>query len=255
MPGRASASRRVRVYILQKNFSYVKINLTLFLLVLLQGMSKPKKPTAVVFLRVSTKSQDTTRQRNELMDEARKREWEVLEVIEEKISGTADEEDRDGLSRMRELAESGAITKVMVHEVSRLGRLNSVTHKFVEDMTDAGVSIYWHAQGVETILPSGKQNTVATVLLALLAELARVELETLKERIVSGLENARASGKILGRPKGTSEGSAAFLTRNKDAVTIIRKHGNLSFQQLSKLTGKSKGTVVKIRRILEGGAE
>ena len=56
---------------------------------------------------------------------------------------------------MEELAAAGKIRKVLVHEISRLGRRNSVTHKFVETLENHGVSLYWHAQGIETLLPSG----------------------------------------------------------------------------------------------------
>ncbi len=41
-------------------------------------------------------------------------------------------------------------------------------------------------------------------MLALLAEMARNESETLRERIKSGLALARSRGVILGRPKDTN---------------------------------------------------
>ena len=46
-----------------------------------------------------------------------------------------------------------------------------------------GVSLYWHAQGIETLLPSGKRNPSAAIILAVLAEMARAETDTLRERI------------------------------------------------------------------------
>jgi DNA invertase Pin-like site-specific DNA recombinase len=42
------------------------------------------------------------------------------------------------------------------------------------------------------------------MMLALLAEMARNELETLRERIKSGLALARKRGVLLGRRKGTT---------------------------------------------------
>jgi hypothetical protein len=44
-------------------------------------------------------------------------------------------------------------------------------------MRKCGVSLYWHAQSVETLLPSGKRNPAAGIMLALLAEMARGESE------------------------------------------------------------------------------
>ncbi len=48
---------------------------------------------------------------------------------------------------------------------------------FVERLEDYGVSLYWHAQGLETLLPNGKRNPGAGIMLALLAEMARAEVE------------------------------------------------------------------------------
>ena len=79
----------------------------------------------------------------------------------------------------------------LVHEISRLARRNSVAHRFVETLEECGVSLYWHAQGIETLLPNGKRNPAAGIMLALLAEMARNQTETLRERINSGLAEAR----------------------------------------------------------------
>ncbi|HAL70791.1 MAG TPA: hypothetical protein DCP71_03360 [Verrucomicrobiales bacterium] len=62
---------------------------------------------------------------------------------------------------------------MLEHEVSRLARKNSIVHRFVESLEEKGVSLYWHAQGVETLLDNGKRNPAASIMLALLAEMAR----------------------------------------------------------------------------------
>jgi hypothetical protein len=50
-----------------------------------------------------------------------------------------------------ELVEAGTIEKVLVHEVSRLARRNSVAHEFIEFLEAHGVSLYWHSQAIETL--------------------------------------------------------------------------------------------------------
>lgn len=60
-----------------------------------------------------------------------------------------------------------------------------------------GVSLYWHAQRIETLLPSGRRNPAASIMFSLLAEMARNERETLVERIKSGLAEARRKGHRL----------------------------------------------------------
>src|SRR6266403_1667466 len=131
------------------------------------------------------------------------------------ISGTANGDERHGLKRAETLAIEGKVKKVLVHEISRLARRNSVAHHFVETLEECGVSLYWHAQGIETLLPNGKRNPAAGIMLALLAEMARSEIETLRERIKSGLAQARRKGVKLGRPKGTTLDRPTFLRKHK----------------------------------------
>src|SRR5438477_3835665 len=143
-------------------------------------MKKPQIPVAIL-VRVSTAKQDTARQISELRQYADGKGYDVIEVCQETISGGAEDHERDGLRRAEQLAREGKIKKVLVHEISRIARKNSVAHRFVETLEDYGVSLYWHAQGVETLLPNGKRNPAAGIMLALLAEIARNESETLRD--------------------------------------------------------------------------
>ena len=83
---------------------------------------------------------------------------------------------------------------------------------------------------------------------ALLSEMARNELETLKARIHSGLDEARRSGKTLARPKGTTLAPSALLTKHKDVVK--RLNAGHSVRDTVKLTGKSQSTVQRVKKIL-----
>ena len=162
-------------------------------------ITKQHVPVAVL-VRVSTSKQETARQLHELSNYAVAKGYTVIEVCSETISGDSDGDQRQGLQRVEELAIAGKIRKVLVHEISRVARRNSVAHQFVETLETFGVSLYWHAQSIETLLPNGKRNPAAGIMLALLAEMARAELETLRARILSGLADARRRGQKLGRP-------------------------------------------------------
>ncbi len=206
-----------------------------------------KIPVAIL-VRVSTNRQETGRQISDLMEHAARKGYNVVEICRETISGRADENERQGLTRAKELATSGAIKKVLVHEVSRLARKSSIVHKFVETLEECGVSLYWHAQGFETLLESGKRNPSAAIMLAILAETARSEIETLVERIKSGLAEARRKGKVLGRPKGSIMQSAAFLERHRDIVRQLR--AGQSIRNCAKITGKGNSTVQRVKLAL-----
>jgi DNA invertase Pin-like site-specific DNA recombinase len=210
-------------------------------------MGKSKTPVAIL-VRVSTVKQETARQVSELRAYADSKNYDVVAVCHETISGSADNGERHGLRRAEELARAGKIKKVLVHEISRLARRNSVVHQFVETLEEFGVSLYWHAQGVETLLPNGKRNPAAGIMLALLAEMARNETETLRERINSGLAEARRNGVKLGRPKGTNLNRGAFLQRHRDICRKL-KAGH-SVRNSAKITGKGVSTVQRVKLAL-----
>ncbi len=69
-------------------------------------------------------------------------------------------------------------------------------------LTEHGVSLYWHQQGIETLLANGKRNLAAGLIFALLSEMARAERETLSERVRSGLQAARRNGGKAGETSG-----------------------------------------------------
>lgn len=204
-------------------------------------------PVAIL-VRVSTDRQANARQVADLQAVATAKGWEVVEVIEETVTGRAGKADRPGLARIEELVAAGMIRKVMVHEVSRLSRRPAVVHAFVEGLEAAGVSLYWHAQGIETMLANGKRNPAAAIMLALLAEMARAETDTLRERINSGLDEARRKGVKLGRPGGLVKGADAMLTDHADIVRLLKK--GYSVRNVAAIVEKSTSTVAKVKKLI-----
>lgn len=210
-------------------------------------MREAKLPVAIL-VRVSTNKQETSRQISELESHAASKGYEVVVTEKETISGRATDEERSGLRNVEELARSGRIKKVLVHEVSRLARKNSVVHRFVETLEEYKVSLYWHAQGVETLLTNGKRNPAAGIMLALLAEVARSEVETLTERIRSGLAEAKRKGVTLGRPKGTTLNPKALLQKHKDIVRLLK--AGQSVRNAAKISGKGASTVQRVKDVM-----
>ena len=206
-----------------------------------------KTPVAIL-IRVSTSKQETARQLTELTDYAAARGYSVVEVCKETITGDAASDDRQSLKRVEQLAEAGKIRKVLVHEVSRIARRNSVTHRFVEKLEQHGVSLYWHSQSIETLLPNGKRNPAAGIMLALLAEMARSELELLRARIASGLAEARRQGKKLGRPVGSVLTRAELLQKHRDVVRLLKS--GQSIRNAAKLAGRGISTVQRVQALM-----
>ncbi len=206
---------------------------------------------AVIFVRVSKKEQDYQRQVEDLRAVARSQAVQVVaeiaDEIAEKMSGARRNQEREGIQQLLGLSRRGAIQKVLVSEVSRLGRFTVEVLQMVEELTQLGVSIYVQNFGLET-LKNGKRNPVAQFLFTLLAEFARLERETLRERILSGLDEARRQGIKIGRPAGTTEEKAAFL--KKYAAVARQLRAGLSVRKTAKLCAVAINTVRKVKTFL-----
>jgi len=103
-------------------------------------------------------------------------------------------------------------------------------------------------QGIETLLANGKRNPASGIMLALLAEMARSEVELLRERINSGLDEARRKGVKLGRPEGTTLDREVFLQKHKEIVRLLK--AGQSVRNAAKIASKGISTVQRVKRVL-----
>ena len=212
-------------------------------------MNNVNIPVAIL-VRVSSRRQDSDRQISELKDYADSKGYSVVSVLEETISGKASEDQRQGLHDCIELARSGRIRKVLVHEISRIARRSSIAHKFVETLEENGVSVYWHSQGIETLMDSGKRNPTAAIMMAVLAEVSRNEVETLRERILSGLDSARRRGVKLGRKLGTTIPPTDLVKKHSDVARLLRQ--GHSIRNTAKISGHAPSTIQRIKGAMRG---
>ena len=204
-----------------------------------------------IFARVSTSDgrQDNTRQTSELAALCARNNWQVVETIAEEISGSKSRQDRPGLKRLIELAGSGKINKVAISEISRLGRNVSDGIGVIDQLTKAGVSIFIANIGMETLLSDGRPNFMFKPIILTLMGFAEMEREQLRERVKSGLENARRKGKQLGRPEGSSKSDQDLL---KQYPAVIRQlKADRSIRETAKLCDVAPATVQKIKKALE----
>ena len=96
----------------------------------------------VIFGRVSTLIQDYDRQVNELTAICTQRGWSVRSVFTEKISGAKKNAERKELSRMIEYIKAQHIDKVLVTELSRLGRDTLQVLQVIETLNNMKVSLF-----------------------------------------------------------------------------------------------------------------
>ena len=198
-----------------------------------------------IFARVSTTDrQTTTRQVNDLRDLCANQSWTVAHVITEHGSGAKTNDAREGVQQLFDLATRRAVQKVVITEISRIGRNVSESVQIIDRLTAAGVSLYIQNIGMETLLADGRPNFMFKPILLTLVGFAEMERELLRERIRSGLDTARRNGKKLGRPEGKTETTADILAKYPKVVKELR--AGTSVRKAAKICDVSANTVQKV---------
>ena len=178
------------------------------------------------YSRVSTRHHDQKPeiQVNELRRYCYARDWKIThEIIDHHTGGT---DDRPGLKKLLDLVRTREVDAVVVLKLDRLFR--SLKHLLtqLEEFDALGVKFVAVKDAVDWTTPSGR------LFLQVLGSLAEFERGLLRERTMMGLDHARASGKILGRPK----------IHDDEAIRKLRRNG-LSYVAIQKRLSISKGAV------------
>lgn len=148
-----------------------------------------------IYTRVSTDEQDNERQVRELEDYARRCGYDVVETVVEVASGARN--DRKGRAKVMQLARTRCIKAILVSELSRWGRSTEDLLHTLQDLAAHEVSLL-ALSGMTFDMSSATGKLMVTIL----AGVSEFERELLRERINSGLKNAKAKGVKLGRPPG-----------------------------------------------------
>ena len=202
----------------------------------------------VLYCRVSTQVQDYERQVSDLTQFAKKHQWEIAETFTEKISGAKKNNERKELASLLSYARVHYINRVLVTELSRLGRDTLQVLAAIDMLNKAKVSLYIMNYNIETLTPDGKVNPMSQFMITLLAEVARMERRTIKERMASGYNNFRANGGKVGRKTGYRKSDEDFRPQYKDVFRLLGK--GVSLRDISKATGVSVNTVKRCKNLL-----
>ncbi len=187
-----------------------------------------------IYCRVSTNDQSCERQERELLDFASRAGYELVGIWKETASGTKD--NRPERKKILALAQTRAIDLILVSELSRWGRSLSDLVRTVEMLQSRGVSLLTQT-GLQLDLSSAQGRLIASIFGAI----AKFEAELTKERIRSGLANAKAKGKKLGRQPGQTPRIEKLTPR---VLKLIEKQW--SYRQIARELRISKNTVVEI---------
>ena len=211
-------------------------------------LNKQTMKKVVIFARVSTNIQDYERQVNELTAVANRNNWKVAATFCEKISGAKKNAERKELTKMIDYVRNNNINMVLVTELSRLGRDTLQVLEVIEQFNKLGISLFIQNYHIETLNENGTINTMSQFLITILAEVARMERKTIRERVESGYKNYRANGGKVGRKEGYRKSDIDMREQYAEEIRLLRK--GISLRNISKITGTSINTIRKCQNFI-----
>jgi len=168
------------------------------------------------YLRVSTDGQTVANQLRELEAVAERAGWNVVDVYQDKgISGAKGRSGRPELDRMLSDATRRRFKRLLVWDLSRLGRSLRDLIDMSEHFQQVGVDLYVHRDAIDTGTASGR------LFFHIVGAIGEFERERIRERINAGLARARQQGKKLGRPVGTTKGTI----KHQAEIVTLRQAG------------------------------
>ena len=202
----------------------------------------------VLFCRVSTLHQEYDRQVNELSALALAQGWNVEAIFAEKVSGAKKNAERLELQKMVEYIEVNHIDKVLVTELSRLGRNTLQVLEVIELLNSKSISLYIQNYGIETLTKDGEVNPMSQFLVTILAEVARMERKTIRERVASGYTNFISNGGKVGRKVGYRKSEEQMRADYQKEIQLLKK--GFSLRNVSAITSTSVNTLRKLKLFL-----
>ena len=183
------------------------------------------------YVRVSTSKQDADHQRHEILEYANQNHLHVDEFIEIEISSRKDPKQR----RIEELI--GRLQPgdtLIVSELSRLGRSTSEVIDIVNELIAKEITFIAIKQGLHIAGPHDMQSKMMVTMFSLFAELER---DIISERTKAALAAKKASGRTLGKPRGTLQ--ASKLDPHRERIVEFLKHG-VAKSAIARMLGTSR---------------
>lgn len=210
-----------------------------------------EKTKAIIYARVSTAGQDYDRQLVELKQYAARMGYDVVKTFSEKISGAKKVEERQAMTELLNYIEVNKVDKVLIYECSRLSRRAVDFLSIIEIFNEKKISLYIHQNGLETLLPNGKINPIATLVLGILAQFNGMERSLIRSRMESGYNNYRNNGGVVGRKTGYRKTNEQMILEYAEEIKLLKK--GYSLRNISKITHTSVNTLRKLYALTKIG--
>ena len=143
-------------------------------------------------------------------------------------------------------AEAKEGDTIIVLEVSRLARSTQQLCEIIERVREKRLRLVI-VGSITLDCREGKADPMSEAFLQMAGVFSQLELAMIRSRVRSGMANAKAKGKQIGRPQITADSIPAIFLRHYPAF----KNGQLNISELARVCDLSRTTVYKYIRLLE----
>lgn len=202
-------------------------------------------------MRISTnkKTQKVDRQKQTIIEYSIVNNFKIDEFVSDVITGGTKADNRPNYHDMKKQLRSG--DTLIISDVDRLGRNADDVIVEIKDLQSKGIRVV--ALDVPFLNDWEKMNDdslskmIIDIFVTLKAHIAQQEKEKIHDRVMQGLDVAKANGKKLGRP-ATGVPKEFVKEYNKFQSG---EYGNISVVQFAKLQGIAVSTFYKYVNILK----
>lgn len=195
--------------------------------------ARPQKFSAV-YIRVSSRKQDTRSQEPDLRRWADAQEGEV-KFFRDKATGKTMA--RPGWDRLMEECRVGRVSAIVCWRLDRLGRTAKGLTALFEELRGLKVNLVSLKDGLDLSTAAGR------LMANVLASVAQFETELRGERVAAGQAAAKAAGKVWG---GSEKGRRTIRTADKAEVVRKLAAEGESISAIARAVGLSRPTIYKI---------
>ena len=143
-------------------------------------------------------------------------------------------------------AESEAGDTIIVLEVSRLARSTQQLCEIIEIVRAKHLRLVI-VGSITLDCRNGQADPMSEAFLQMAGVFSQLELSMIRARVRSGMENAKAKGKQIGRPQVTADDVPSGFLRHYPAY----KRGQLNVSELARVCNISRTTAYKYITLLE----
>ena len=135
---------------------------------------------------------------------------------------------------------------IIVLEVSRLARSTQQLCEIIEHVREKHLRLVI-VGSITLDCRNGQADPMSEAFLQMAGVFSQLELAMIRTRVRSGMENARAKGRRIGRPQVSKEDIPATFLRHYPA----HKNGQLNISELARVCDISRTTAYKYKALLE----